>query len=127
MCSNYSFLKNIISMTIFNKKNNDISELQYNLSTLIRKKFNIQVFKRKGIVVHIKSNRLKKILLLFSLFYINTSIYSQENIEKSQTDKIIKTAENYILKENYSSADSLLKNIILNSKLVPSENYILIW
>ena len=54
MCSKYSFLKNIISMTIFNKKNNDISELQYNLSTLIRKKFNIQVFKRKGIVVHSK-------------------------------------------------------------------------
>jgi hypothetical protein len=41
-------------MTIFNKKNNDISELQYNLSTFIRKKFNIQVFKRKGIVVHSK-------------------------------------------------------------------------
>ena len=54
MCSNYSFLKNIISMTIFNKKINDISELQYNLSTFIRKKFNIQVFKRKGIVVHSK-------------------------------------------------------------------------
>jgi hypothetical protein len=54
MCSKYSFLKNIISMTIFNKKNNDISELQYNLSTFIRKKFNIQVFKRKGIVVHSK-------------------------------------------------------------------------
>lgn len=64
---------------------------------------------------------MKKILLLFFLFYINNSIYSQENIEKSQTDKIIKTAENHILKENYSSADSLLKNIILNSKLVPSE------
>ena len=55
MCSNYSFLKNIISMTIFNKKINDISELQYNLSTFIRKKFNIQVFKRKGIVVHSKA------------------------------------------------------------------------
>ena len=64
---------------------------------------------------------MKKILLLFFLFHINNSIYSQENIEKSQTDKIIKTAENYIIKENYSSADSLLKNIILNSKLVPSE------
>ena len=55
------------------------------------------------------------------MFHINNSIYSQENIKKSQTDKIIKTAENHILKENYSSADSLLKNIILNSKLVPSE------
>ena len=54
MCSNYSFLKNIISMTIFNKKINDISELQYNLSTFLRKKFNIQVFKKKGIVVHSK-------------------------------------------------------------------------
>ena len=41
-------------MTIFNKKINDISELQYNLSTFIRKQFNIQVFKRKGIVVYSK-------------------------------------------------------------------------
>ena len=55
------------------------------------------------------------------MFHINNSIYSQENIKKSQIDKVIKTSKNYILKENYSSADSLLKNIILNSKLVPSE------
>ena len=64
---------------------------------------------------------MKKVLLLFLLFHINNSIYSQENIKKSQIDKVIKTSKNYILKENYSSADSLLKNIILNSKLVPSE------
>ena len=49
--------------------------------------------------------------MLFLLFYINNSIYSQENIKKLQIDKVIKTSENYILKENYSSADSLLKNI----------------
>jgi|TARA_B110000881_G_C18483907_1_gene468062 hypothetical protein len=52
MCENYGFLKTIIYMTVFSKKNKDISELQYNLSTFIRKKFNIQVFKRKGIVIH---------------------------------------------------------------------------
>lgn len=54
MCENYTFLKTIIFMTIFSKKNNDISELQYNLSTFIRKKFKIQVYKRKGVVVHSK-------------------------------------------------------------------------
>ncbi len=54
MCENHGFLKTIICMTIFSKTNNDISELQYNLSTFIRKKFKIQVFKRKGIVIHSK-------------------------------------------------------------------------
>ena len=50
MCSNYSFLKNIISMTIFNKKINDISELQYNLSTFLRKKFNIKSSREKELL-----------------------------------------------------------------------------
>ncbi|MDG2342511.1 MAG: hypothetical protein P8L24_05555 [Cytophagales bacterium] len=51
MLENYSFLKYILSITVFSKNINDISENQYKLSTYIRKEFKIQVFKKKGVVL----------------------------------------------------------------------------
>ena len=54
MMRKYSFLKAILSVTIFDRKDNEKTEFQYRLSSFIRKDFNIQVFKRKGIVVHSK-------------------------------------------------------------------------
>ncbi len=51
MLKNYSFLKNILSITVFSKNSNDISENQYKLSTYVRKEFKIQVFKKKGVVL----------------------------------------------------------------------------
>ena len=54
MMENYSFLKAILSITVFDKEIKEKSEFQYRLSTYIRKDFNIQVFKRKGIVLHSK-------------------------------------------------------------------------
>ena len=41
MIENYSFLKYILSITVFSKNINDISENQYKLSTYIRKEFKI--------------------------------------------------------------------------------------
>tara|TARA_B100000579_G_scaffold246282_1_gene202212 strand:+ start:95 stop:682 length:588 start_codon:yes stop_codon:yes gene_type:complete len=52
MIKDISFLKYILSIIILNFSKNTISEYQYKLSTYIRKKFNIQVFKRKGVVLH---------------------------------------------------------------------------
>ena len=54
MSQNLSFLKSVLYLTIFPKDINEKSEVQYKLSTFLRKDFNIQVFKRKGIVVHSK-------------------------------------------------------------------------
>ena len=54
MSQNLSFIKSVLYMTIFTKDINEKSEVQYKLSTFLRKDFNIQVFKRKGIVVHSK-------------------------------------------------------------------------
>ncbi len=54
MTENLFFLKTILSLTVLNKHDLENSELQYKLSTFIRKKYNIQVFKRKGIVLHSK-------------------------------------------------------------------------
>ena len=54
MMENYSFLKAILSITVFEREIKEKSEFQYRLSTHIRKDFNIQVFKRKGIVLHSK-------------------------------------------------------------------------
>ncbi len=54
MSQNLSFLKSVLYLTIFSKDINEKSEVQYKLSTFLRKDFNIQVFKRKGIVVHSK-------------------------------------------------------------------------
>ncbi|MBR74728.1 MAG: hypothetical protein CL872_07325 [Dehalococcoidaceae bacterium] len=54
MMRKYSFLKAILSVTIFDRKDNEKTEFQYRLSSFIRKDFNIQVFKRKGIVLHSK-------------------------------------------------------------------------
>ena len=54
MSQNLSFLKSILYLTIFSKDFNENSEVQFKLSTFLRKDFNIQVFKRKGIVVHSK-------------------------------------------------------------------------
>ena len=51
MIENYSFLKHILSITVFYEDINDISENQYQLSTFIRKEFKIQVFKKKGVVI----------------------------------------------------------------------------
>ncbi|MAS38974.1 MAG: hypothetical protein CMB84_03135 [Flammeovirgaceae bacterium] len=44
------FLKTLLSLTIL--RDSDLNQLQYNLSTFIRKKFKIQVFKKKGVVLH---------------------------------------------------------------------------
>ena len=52
MIKDISFLKYILSIIVLNFSKNKISEYQYKLSTYIRKKFNIQVFKRKGVVLH---------------------------------------------------------------------------
>tara|TARA_A100001234_G_scaffold202567_1_gene196101 strand:+ start:244 stop:831 length:588 start_codon:yes stop_codon:yes gene_type:complete len=52
MITDISFLKYILSIIVLNFSKNKISEYQYKLSTYIRKKFNIQVFKRKGVVLH---------------------------------------------------------------------------
>ncbi len=54
MSQNLSFLKSVLYLTIFSKDINEKSEVQYKLSTFLRKDFNIQVFKRKGIIVHSK-------------------------------------------------------------------------
>ncbi len=54
MIQDISFLKSILSITVFDFSKNDISEYQYKVSNYIRKKFNIQVFKRKGVVLHSK-------------------------------------------------------------------------
>ena len=54
MINNNSFLKSILSITALKKSKEKITEIQYNLSTFIRKKYNIQVYKRKGVVLHSK-------------------------------------------------------------------------
>lgn len=54
MSQNLSFLKSVLYLTIFSKDINEKSEVQYKLSTFLKKDFNIQVFKRKGIVLHSK-------------------------------------------------------------------------
>ena len=51
MIQNNSFLKHILSITVFDNEINNISENQYKLSTYIRKEFKIQVFKKKGVVI----------------------------------------------------------------------------
>ena len=51
MIENYSFLKHILSITVFCDHINNISENQYKLSTYVRKEFKIQVFKKKGVVI----------------------------------------------------------------------------
>ena len=44
------FLKTLLSLTIL--QNDNLSLHQYNLSSFIRKKFKMQVFKKKGVVLH---------------------------------------------------------------------------
>ena len=44
------FLKTLLSLTIL--QNDNYSLHQYNLSSFIRKKFKMQVFKKKGVVLH---------------------------------------------------------------------------
>tara|TARA_B100001989_G_scaffold200149_1_gene148658 strand:+ start:1486 stop:1971 length:486 start_codon:yes stop_codon:yes gene_type:complete len=48
MISNDTFIKSLLMLT----KNKNINKLQYKISTFIRKKFNIQVYKKKGVVLH---------------------------------------------------------------------------
>lgn len=48
MISNDTFIKSLLMLT----KNKEINKLQYKISTFIRKKFNIQVYKKKGVVLH---------------------------------------------------------------------------
>lgn len=48
MINNDTFIKSLLMLT----KNRDINKLQYKISTFVRKKFNIQVYKKKGIVLH---------------------------------------------------------------------------
>ena len=52
MIEDISFLKYVLSIIVLNFSKNTLSEYQYKLSTYIRKKFNIQVFKRKGVVLN---------------------------------------------------------------------------
>ena len=54
MSESLSFLKSVLYLTIFSNKIDEKSEIQYKLSTFLRKDFNIQVFKRKGVVLHTK-------------------------------------------------------------------------
>ena len=54
MIKSYTFLKSILHISVFKNKRVNLSEHQYNLSTFIRKKYKIQVFKRKGVVLHSK-------------------------------------------------------------------------
>ena len=63
---------------------------------------------------------MKKIFLIFFIFFFNNTIYSQ-NDKTIIINEIINYTEDYILKENYKAADSLLKEFILNSDLVSSE------
>ena len=63
---------------------------------------------------------MKKIFLIFFIFFFNNTIYSQ-NDKTIIINEIINYTEDYILKENYKTADSLLKEFILNSDLVSSE------
>ncbi len=48
MINNDTFIKSLLMLT----KNKNINKLQYKISTFIRKKFNIQVYKKKGVVLH---------------------------------------------------------------------------
>ena len=50
MIEKNTFLKTVLSLTKL--KSDNINLLQYNLSAFIRKKFNMQVFKKKGLVLH---------------------------------------------------------------------------
>ena len=54
MSQNLSFLKSVLYLTIFSNKVDEKAEIQYRVSTFLRKDFNIQVFKRKGVVLHTK-------------------------------------------------------------------------
>lgn len=54
MSQNLSFLKLVLYLTIFSNKVDEKAEIQYRVSTFLRKDFNIQVFKRKGVVLHTK-------------------------------------------------------------------------
>ena len=48
MINNDTFIKSLLMLT----KNKNINKQQYKISTFIRKKFNIQVYKKKGVVLH---------------------------------------------------------------------------
>ncbi len=48
MINNDTIIKSLLMLT----KNKNINKLQYKISTYIRKKFNIQVYKKKGVVLH---------------------------------------------------------------------------
>ena len=54
MSQNLSFLKSVLYLTILSNKVDEKAEIQYRISTFLRKDFNIQVFKRKGVVLHTK-------------------------------------------------------------------------
>ena len=54
MSQNLSFLKLVLYLTIFSNNVDEKAEIQYRVSTFLRKDFNIQVFKRKGVVLHTK-------------------------------------------------------------------------
>lgn len=51
MIQNLSFLKSVLYLTIFSCKDDEKVEIQYRISTFLRKNFNIQVFKKKGVVL----------------------------------------------------------------------------
>tara|TARA_B100001057_G_scaffold13732_1_gene12904 strand:+ start:8632 stop:9132 length:501 start_codon:yes stop_codon:yes gene_type:complete len=54
LINNISILKMILSVTVFNLGENRILSNQYKLSSYIRKNFNAQVFKRKGVINYSK-------------------------------------------------------------------------
>ena len=47
MSQNLSFLKLVLYLTIFSNNVDEKAEIQYRVSTFLRKDFNIQVFKEK--------------------------------------------------------------------------------
>ena len=54
LINNISILKMILSVTVFNLGEDRILSNQYKLSSYIRKNFNAQVFKRKGVINYLK-------------------------------------------------------------------------
>ena len=54
LINNISILKMILSVTVFNLGKDRILSSQYKLSSYIRKNFNAQVFKRKGVINYSK-------------------------------------------------------------------------
>ena len=51
MLKNSTFIRIIVNLTALNKTSKNLKKLHYRLSNLIKNKFEIQVFKKKGLVL----------------------------------------------------------------------------